>query len=237
MVFLSLMLVAGLSACSVRPDPNGIRRVTISNVRYVAFTVTWITDAATNGTVTWGTSKPPGNVVPDTVSSTTTHSVTISGLSPDTTYYFQVGSGPDMDNNHGAYYQVTTGPVLFTLPGSTIHGKVYQSNGTTVVPNAIVYLQVQDANGSGSPASSQLASTRADSSGVWSYNLGNLRTSDFQAYFSFNPGDNLRLIGEGGNQGTSGRDPSPFIIPIPSGNPIQQDIILNQSSSASLSRP
>ncbi len=235
-VFLLLILLSSLLAGSAAAAPDTISRVTISDVRDVTFTVSWVTSSASNGTVTWGTNNPPfpGTSVSDGVSSTTTHYVQITGLLPTTTYYFSVSSGSDVDNNGGAYYQVTTGPTITPLsPGNTIYGYVYQSNGSTVVPNAIVYMQIQDNNGSGSPGSSQLVSARANSSGAWIYSLSNVRTSNFQAYYDFTSADNLRIIGQGGDQGTRGLDPSPWIIPIPATSPFQiLGFILNQPPTA-----
>jgi hypothetical protein len=235
MVFLSLLLVTGPLSGSAKAASNVISKVIISDVRDISFTVSWVTDIASNGSVFWGTATPPLTQVFDAVSSTTIHSVTISGLSPNHLYYFYVQSGSDVDNNGNLYYQVTTGPTTQFPPpvGNTIWGYVYRSNGTTVVPNAIVYLQIKDANSSGSLGNSQLVSARADGNGVWSYNLGNIRLSTFQDYFSFTYGaDNLRLIGQGGSQGTKGLDPTPFIITVPATNFYQQDIVLSQAPTA-----
>jgi len=231
-VIFILMLVIGLIAGSVRAAPAIISRVTISNVTDVSFVVSWVTDTPSNGSVTWGTNNPPspGTTVTDSAGSTTTHYVTITGLSPSTLYYFQVSSVGHVDNT---VYQVTTGPTLGLPPvGTTIYGFVYQSNGTTPVPNAIVYLQIQDDNGLDSLGVSQLMSGRADSNGVWSCNLGSVRTNTFGAYFSYTIADNLRLIGQGGGQGTMGLDPTPYIISIPGTNPYQHHIVLNQAPTA-----
>ena len=55
-------------------------------------TIRWRTAAATNSRVTWGTSFGTyPNIVDDAVS-TTEHEVRINGLSPDTKYYYTIGS-------------------------------------------------------------------------------------------------------------------------------------------------
>jgi phosphodiesterase/alkaline phosphatase D-like protein len=55
-------------------------------------TVTWATNGyATSGSVAWGSDATLGHSVVDSVNGTS-HSVTISGLNPDTTYYFQAAS-------------------------------------------------------------------------------------------------------------------------------------------------
>jgi hypothetical protein len=233
-VVIGLLLVLFLFSFSIKPGEaaTGIKAINISNVRGETFVVSWTTDIASNGSVTWGSSAPPSNTVTDGVTSTTTHYVTISGLLPDHIYYFQVTSGDETDNNSGLYYQVTTGPSLFNVPAHTVYGYVYLTNGTTVVPNAIVYLQLQDDNGNGSPGSSQLVSARADSTGLWSFTLKNTRESDFQDFFSYTlDEDNLKIIGQGGINGTIGYDPA-WTIPIPTTYPYRVDVVLSQDPTA-----
>ena len=137
-----------------------------------------------------GTTKsdPAGNAV--------THYVTISGLSPNTAYYFQVRSGASTDNNDGAFYSVTTGPTLAPSPGTTIYGRVYQADGVTPVAYAIVHLQVPRAGGD-----SQIASARTDASGYWYYSLDNLRAADFQTKFNPVAGETLQIKANAGPVG------------------------------------
>ncbi len=193
----------------------------ITDVRDVSFVVSWLTDAPSNGTVRWGTSIPPVNTTADTVLSTTTHYVRLDGLVPLTTYYFQVESGADVDNNGGAYYQVTTGPSIAPRTGGTVYGYVYQSGGSTPAANAIVFLALIDANGAGSAGQSQWVTARAASNGLWSYNLSNVRTSNAGAYFDYSSAtDNLRLVWQGGVQGTRGYPPNPlYVVAVPPANP------------------
>ena len=131
----------------------------------------------------------------------------IGGLAPLTTYYFQTRSGSLIDNNGGAFYTVTTGPDWIQVPSSHfVYGYVYESNGTTPVPNAVVYLQVQDANGGGSPGNSQWVTARTDATGGWFFrDLGNIRTADTNFSFTFSDGaDHLRLMAQGGDRGVAG---------------------------------
>lgn len=223
----SIYLVASASPAV---DP-GINKIYIDTLRDGAFTVSWTTDLASNGSVTWGASQPPSTTTLDSVSNTTTHFVVVSGLFPATTYYFKVNSADAYDDNGGAYYQVTTGPTLgLPSPGNIVWGYVYQSDGATVVPNAIVYLQLQDGNGMNP---SQWVSARADASGVWNFQLANIRTLDSQAYYATVYGTSkLRIIGQGGYQGSLGVDPNPWIITTPTVNNYRIDVILNQAPTA-----
>ena len=235
-LLVTALVIAALPLVPVGAAPI-ITNVRVTNIRDGGFVVSWTTDTASDGTVTWGTSTPPTQVVSDPVTSTTTHYVTISGRTQNTLHYFQVsstdGTGSTVDNNSGAYYTVTTGALLAPNPGSnTIWGYVYQSNGTTPVANAIVYLVVLDANGSGSAGASQMISARSGSNGVWNYNLVNVRTSDNQGYYTYTlGGDQLRIIGQGGVNGTRGIS-TPWTITLPAATLAQQDIILSEAPTA-----
>ena len=198
--------------------------VYISDVRDNSFVVSWTTDELSDGHIDWGLSTALGNTRTDPVASTTTHYLTMAGLSPSITYYFQIRSGEITDNNGGAYYSVTTGPTLsIPSPEGTIYGTLYQSNGTTPVPNAIVYIQLQDNNGSGSLGNSQWVSARTDGSGVWYYELSNVRTANAGAYYDFSNGtDNMRLVWQGGVAGCIGEQPGDLrIYPMPTGYPAE----------------
>jgi hypothetical protein len=177
-------------------------------------------------------------VVADSITNTTTHYVTISGLTQNTDIYFQVSSTANseesVDNNAGLYYQVKTGPTLTPPGGSkTVWGYLYLPDGTTLVPNAIVYLQLQDGDGLGSLAPSQWVTARTTSGGVWSYNLINVRTENFSAFYTFTDGaDKLRIVGQGGAAGSKGVEPNPWIITLPTSYSYQVDIILTANPTA-----
>lgn len=231
-LLVCLLLAPASSLAAPQADP-AIYKVYITNVRDGSFDVSWTTDVATNGKVTYGTSTPPTIEVSDGVASTTTHFVTINGLTENTLYYLKVSSGAATNDNGGAYYTVTTGPAIASNPiDGTVFGTVFQSNGTTPAADAIVYLQIQDADSSGS-GPSQWGTARTDGSGGWFYNLNDLRTSNYQALFTRSSGDTLRLVAQGGALGAFGEDPTPYTIavpsPLPSGVP---DMILSQPPTA-----
>ena len=200
-------------------DP-GINKVYITNVRDSTFDVTWTTEVASDGSVTYDTSTPPSNTLADAVTNTTTHFVTLTGLNPTTTYFFSVTSDTATDDNGGAYYQVTTGATLGIPPaGKTIYGVLNDPSGAPL-PNAIVYLQLQDGDGSGSPGNSQWGTVRTEENGYWSYNMGNLRTEDLSDYFTYSTDtDNLRIDYQCGNLGNVGENGAEVILPISSADP------------------
>ncbi len=217
-----------------------IHQVYITNITDISFTVSWTTDELSNGQVEWGPTPDLGNTTADPVANTTTHSVEVSGggVNPLSTYYFQVRSGATVDDNGGAFFTVTTGPTLTSSPGSIIYyGFMFQSGGVTPVQNGIVYLQIQDANGSGSPGASQWLSARTENTsgtpGVWNINLVNARLTTLANYFSFSPGDQVRLIWQGGLYGCIGESPSDTrLFTIPSDTIIQVDMNLDNSPTA-----
>lgn len=226
------LLVAGvfllMPSITSQAAPNQpdlvINKVYITDVRDGSFVVSWTTDTASDGHVDWGLTTSLGNTTSDLVASTTTHYVIIAGLTASTPYYLQIRSGGVTNNNGGSYYTVTTGPTLgIPTPGKTVYGYMRQSDGTTGVPNGIVYIQLQDNNGSGSPGSAQWVSSRTDSTGVWSYDLVNVRTSNASAYFTFTDGaDQMRMVWQGGSYGAEGDTPDDIeIYTIPATFPSQ----------------
>jgi predicted MPP superfamily phosphohydrolase len=80
-------------------------------------TVRWRTDAATNSRVTWGTAFGTYPNTVDDAALTTEHEVTINGLSPDTRYYYTIGSSSQT-------LQATNTNYVLTLPPSNTTRKL-----------------------------------------------------------------------------------------------------------------
>ncbi|MBI5032505.1 MAG: hypothetical protein HZB51_18425 [Chloroflexi bacterium] len=185
-----------------------ISNMTVTNLRDVSFTVSWITDMASTGTLNFGTDSGLGETANDDRGATftgTTHYVTLSGFTPNTTYFFDLVSGSTVNNNGGAHYIVTTSSTLDIPEPDTVYGRVFKSDGITPAHGAIVYLNLSDNNGSDSPGWSAPASALADAAGYWFNNLGNVRVADSSAYFSYSAsgGDTLRVFAHGGMDGNA----------------------------------
>ena len=131
-----------------------------------------------------------------------THYVTLLGLTPNTTYYFDVISDGTVDDNNDNHYSVTTGPTLGLPTSDTIYGQVFKEDETTLAEGTIVYITVLDHDGSGSPGEAAPLSALVDNTGYWHANLGNARTADLSAYFRYSPsGDNVMLLAKGAAEG------------------------------------
>jgi hypothetical protein len=198
--------------------------------------VTWTTDVAnTNSSVNFGTnpSSLTSHASDDVPVSSTTHSVYVYHGLPNTNIYFEVVSGGETEDNNGAKYLVTSGAALSVPPsGYNIKGTVYKQGGG-VAPYVIVYIRLQDANGSGSPGYSQWGSALTASNGTWIYNLAGLRTADASQYFVATYGtDNVRIIWQGGSAGTVGENGDERIYTTPSTFPGTFDMTLDNTPTA-----
>jgi len=169
-----------------------------NSVTDTSFTVTWTHSIVGTGQVRWGTS--PGNlttVAEDNRGQLTSgkeRHVTIDGLAANTTYYYEILSGRMPYDNNGSPYEITTGPNLAPLPNEIITGTVYRPGGTTPAEDTIISVQI---------GASQVLSTLADSSGVWSINIATMRTADLSAYDGHGDGDSITIHAEGGMNGTA----------------------------------
>ncbi|HEV8595435.1 MAG TPA: S8 family serine peptidase, partial [Thermoplasmata archaeon] len=102
---------ASTASARVEIDPPAISNVRVTGVTNAAATVTWTTDKPSDGAVYYGTTPGLGSTVLDTTV-TVSHSVTLTGLTTDTQYYFDVASTrvgrTTRDSNGGIHYAFRT---------------------------------------------------------------------------------------------------------------------------------
>ena len=91
--------------------PPSISSVQATGVTSSAATITWATDTPSDSKVNYGQSTSYGSQASN-ATSTTSHSVTLSGLSANTTYHYQCVS-------HNAYGTATSGDYSFTTAPQT----------------------------------------------------------------------------------------------------------------------
>ncbi|MCK4883459.1 MAG: hypothetical protein KAS30_01180, partial [Candidatus Diapherotrites archaeon] len=153
------LMVKGLETFGLQTAP------TISNVSSSAggntATITWTTDTTADSTVNYGLTTGLGSTE-TSATQTTSHEITLTGLTPSTDYYFEVEStnvsGTTTDNDSGSYHQFTTtsditDPVVsnvsveFSYIGES-DGKVGDISITwTTDENANSYVEADDKDG------------------------------------------------------------------------------------------
>ncbi|MEW6770960.1 MAG: fibronectin type III domain-containing protein [Bacillota bacterium] len=139
------------AAPNLVPDttPPVISSVAASTTATTA-TITWVTDEPATSVVNYGTTTALGSTVTDTTL-TTTHSVTLTGLSPETAYYFEVQSADaagnlTTDNNGGLFYSFTTP----AAPANSVSIADITMSTTTYKRAVLLYLRHSTRNSSGS---------------------------------------------------------------------------------------
>lgn len=123
------------------PDttPPVISEVATANITSTSATVNWTTDEPSNSVVNYGTTTALGSTISD-VAMVTSHSLNLTGLAKNTTYYYEVqatdaSGNTAVDNNGGLYYTFVTllnqPPVANAGPDQTIYvGDVVTFNGS-----------------------------------------------------------------------------------------------------------
>ena len=92
-----------------------ISEITTSDITSMTATITWTTDEPADSVINYGEATTLGSSISNAIM-TTDHSITLTGLSMGTEYYYEVESTDYIghittDNNGGEYYTYTTVPV------------------------------------------------------------------------------------------------------------------------------
>lgn len=159
--------------------------------------------------------KDDGEKLLKTMGKYTTHSVTITGLKPVTTYKYKIYQG-----NKGSFEgKIRTTKVLSDLSRpNPVYGRVIAADRKTPAVGAIVYLQAQVGT-----LRSSVLSALTNTQGRWSIDLSNLRTQDLSVPFKLTPQAVENVIIEAGSKGR-------FKVATPSGKDKPwPDIILSSS--------
>ena len=189
---------------SAIPVTTTILAIRVANVRDTSFTVSWVTDVASTGSVSWrpGTSTASPTFAVDVRgadTSSTVHQVTVTGLAASTRYLFDVTSGATTETNGGAHFAVTTGPILSIPATDSVYGTVVRKDGTT--PSAVtIHLTASGSAGTSAPISTLVRTADAK---AWLLGLGNLRTADASAAFAYTDATILTVQADGGADGTA----------------------------------
>lgn len=162
-------------------------KVRISNIADNKFSVSWVSQEPTIGSIEYG---PVGEklttVVLDerdnenTRGSYVTHHITIGGLQPSTQYAFRIlgGTKPNRFDNNGSPYTTSTGPVIGATPTSqNFYGNV-QLPSKQPADGSIVYITLPGG---------ATASTLVRESGNYAFTLSTIRKADSRSYITYDP--------------------------------------------------
>jgi|GEM_PF-127833 len=185
-------------------------KMRITNVRGTQFTVSWVSKAEEVGQVRYGASiatheawlaadDDRGAGTADDV-----HHVTVRGLTPNTTTYFEVISGDTVDDHAGDFYSVNPGPALVPTGSCQPAGRVFKdAEKTEPAYDSIVYVTILGETGQGDSATESVVVTAA-TEGYWFLDLVNFRTADYSAFYAYTCGESGILVeAEGGADGTA----------------------------------
>lgn len=157
--------------------------IAITNISPTSFTVMYTTDAKIPGTISYGTDTENTSVAYDDRDkqnargeSYTIHHITVTGLKPDTTYYFSILSGNTLYQNDGEPYEVTTAPEIDDEAPETppITGRIAFPESSS--PDDLLLLVTSD--------ETQNLSTIITSDGSYSIPTTGIRNKDLTDYVS-----------------------------------------------------
>ncbi len=181
---------------SAESTPKNIK---VTNITDRSFSVTFETDVASSGFVKYGTSPDSTKTqigddrdqITGTVKPYPLHQITVSGLDPQTKYYFVLGTNSSsLFDDEGKPFEVTTAKRASSPPpAKTIYGSVLTQAGGPAA-GALVFIRLEGAG--------ELSALVRDS-GSWAVPLSNARTSDGSTYASITPESALLLIFKGSN--------------------------------------
>lgn len=171
-------MVSTDGALTSGPEVYGESTVITTNVTDVSFSVLWFSQQEETGYIMYGTNASElserGRDERDGISSQGEyylHSIEVTQLQPETTYYFEIHSGTQTFSNT---YEVSTFATQSTPPEfETIAGNVNAQDYQSVAIVAIF----SDRDGIGSEGSSYPISTLVDVEGSWILTTGGARES------------------------------------------------------------
>jgi hypothetical protein len=157
------------------------QNIKITNLGGQSAAISWVTESESIGYVMWGID--PNNLefraYDDFDSNSTNHHCTITGLTPETMYYYRIVSV----NSVYETMSFTTLSALATIPEvKTIYGQVMRDS--TPLEGALIYVAVSNGQ------TSLEISTQTDSAGYFLLDLGNLRNASGDMFMAL-PGDDI----------------------------------------------
>ena len=190
-IIFSLFISFALST----PVLATISDLLVSNPTDRAVNISWITDSDTSAEVHYSPNPDLSNPLTafDVRGETfegCTHYMSLTGLLDETTYFFEVLSGSEIDDNGGSYYTFTTMKEPFAPPGiCPVYGFAYHEDGTTPAEGSIVTLWITHGGVDSYPLSRLI-----DDSGSYLFTLRESRSAETNDLFpSIDVGDPIYL--------------------------------------------
>jgi len=120
---MAALLLLWLLAFPASASPLEITDVSSGNITQTTATITWTTDLQANSTVNYWNDFPPGLTASDSAF-VLDHTVNLTGLTPNTTYVYEVSSTDESGNttvndNGGNFYSFKTMMLAPTISGVT----------------------------------------------------------------------------------------------------------------------
>lgn len=104
----------------IRAEDIAPRDVIVTDLTQNSVKITWATGKETQGVVEYGTTPTSLNFFAPETQKTTSHSVDLTLLSPNSTYYFQIRIGDQKFDNGGVPWSFTTKGAGTTQPANPI---------------------------------------------------------------------------------------------------------------------
>lgn len=178
----------GRAAPTIAPQ-----NVRVTNISDTSFTVSYLTQDATIGTLSYGTDtriesssiddrdQPEGVVKPYKM-----HHITVKDLKPNQKYFFEVMSGQETFLNDGKPFEVDTARSIVSPPPQQqpVSGKIISPSGNQII-EAIVYLTAPN---------SEVLSILVKPDGNFILPLNSILNENLTSYVSFTEEDKLQLL-------------------------------------------
>src|SRR5262245_60902475 len=117
---VALVLSFSVAAPAVVRAQSVTRGPYLQNGSSTAVSVRWRTSVATNSRVSYGPAPGSLNSTVDDAASTTEHEIRVTGLQPNTTYHYAVGTTTGVLAGNDANHFVVTAPVTGTAKRTRI---------------------------------------------------------------------------------------------------------------------
>ncbi len=165
-------------------EVSEIAGVRVSNHSSSSVTVSWTTDVAAGGCVRYGTTRSMGSLACAPSGAVgQVHSVILTGLTSETSYYFEITSGGLTENNKGALYDFRTTRAGAGIPG-LLYGRLVDADTDAAIGDALLSVTL----GRGDVVSHPVTA-HTDAEGVWVVNLGNFKDPESDDIFVHAPDD------------------------------------------------